>query len=370
MSRYSASTSFKHDQPNRTAILLVQLGTPAKPEKSAVRRYLKQFLSDPRVVEIPKLIWSVILNGIILNVRPAKSAAKYEKIWGPDGSPLMAYTAKQASLLKGFLGQAGHSVEVAFAMRYGEPSVGTVMRKLRDQNAGRLLVIPMYPQYSGATTGSACDAVFAELSDWRNLPELRIVRNFHQHPAYLDALAVRIQSQWQRERRPDKLVISFHGMPRRTLELGDPYHCECLATGRLLADRLGLTRTEYEVTFQSRFGKAEWLQPYTAPTLAALGAAKTGTVDVVCPGFVSDCLETLEEIAIEGAATFSEAGGKVFRYLPCLNDSPEWIKALAGIAVEQMAGWPTRRLGTEAVQAARAELQGRRERAAVAGAKA
>lgn len=370
MPKFTASESFKHDQPPRTAVLLIQLGTPSAPEKGAVRRYLREFLSDPRVVEIPKLVWSIILNGIILNVRPGKSAEKYKKVWMPDGSPLMVYTTRQASLLKGFLGQAGHRVEVAFAMRYGEPSVASVLRKLREQNLERLLVVPMYPQYSGATTATAIDAVFAELSKWRNLPELRIVKHFHRHPAYLDALAGQIRTTWQRERAPDKLLISFHGMPKRTLLLGDPYHCECLVTGRLLAERLGLSSEQVAVTFQSRFGRAEWLQPYTDVTLKALGQAKTGRLDVVCPGFVADCLETLEEVAIEGKETFTEAGGGEFRYLPCLNDSPAWIKALAGIVTEQMAGWDTRRLEPEAARALSDELQARRERATTAGARA
>ena len=369
MPRFTASTNFKHDQPARTAVLLIQLGTPAAPETGAVRRYLAQFLADRRVVEIPRLLWMLILHGIILNVRPKKSAEKYKAVWMPDGSPLQVYTARQASLLKGYLGQAGQMVEVAYAMRYGEPSVASVMRKLREHRVERLLVVPMYPQYSGATTASSLDAVFAELQTWRNMPELRTVKHFNDHEAYLNALAKHIKSQWQRDRAPDKLVISFHGMPKRTLLEGDPYHCECLVTGRLLADKLGLREDEYVVSFQSRFGKAEWLQPYTDKTLEMLGKQRVGRVEVVCPGFVADCLETLEEIAIEGKQTFVAAGGEEFQYSACLNDSPDWIAALAQIVVEQMAGWPIQRPNAEAALAARDDLQQRKKRAAELGAR-
>ncbi len=369
MPRFSACENFKHDQSARTAVLLVQLGTPSAPETGAVRKYLAEFLADKRVVEIPRLLWMLILHGIILNIRPKKSAEKYKSVWMPDGSPLQVYTARQASLLKGYLGQAGQSIEVAYAMRYGEPSVASVMRKLREQNVARLLVMPMYPQYSGATTASSFDAVFAELQTWRDLPELRTIKHFHRHEAYLNSLAHQIKSQWQRDRTPDKLVISFHGMPKRTLMEGDPYHCECLVTGRLLADKLGLRRDQYEVTFQSRFGKAEWLQPYTDKTLEALGKQKLERVDVVCPGFVADCLETLEEIAIEGKETFIQAGGQEFRYLACLNDSPQWIAALAQIVQEQMAGWPIQRLTAEAALAAREGQQQRKLRATELGAR-
>ena len=369
-SRFSASKNFKHEQPGRTAVLLIQLGTPSAPETGAVRKYLAQFLADRRVVEIPRLIWMLILHGIILNVRPKKSAEKYKKVWMPDGSPLQVYTARQASLLKGYLGQAGQAVEVAYAMRYGEPSVASVMRKLREHNVERLLVVPLYPQYSGATTASSLDAVFAELRTWRNIPELRTVKHFHRHEAYLNALARHIESQWQRDRVPDKLVISFHGMPKRTLLEGDPYHCECLVTGRLLAEKLDLRKDQYEVTFQSRFGKAEWLQPYTDKTLEALGKQKLERVEVVCPGFVADCLETLEEIAIEGKETFIHAGGKEFRYSACLNDSPEWISALAKIVLEHMAGWPVQRVSAESAMDTREELQLRKQRATELGARA
>ncbi|MEN9314271.1 MAG: hypothetical protein RIS35_664 [Pseudomonadota bacterium] len=368
MPRYSAPDRFDHASPPKTAVLLVQLGTPDAAETAAVRRYLGQFLSDPRVVEIPRLIWWLVLNGIILRVRPSKSAAKYAEIWTPEGSPLLVNTQRQAALLSDALGSRGQDVEVAFAMRYGNPSVPSVMRRLRDRNVTRLLVVPMYPQYAGSTTASAFDAVWQELQGWRNLPELRMVRGFHDAPAYVDALAARIRASWAEAGPPDRLVMSFHGVPKRTLLMGDPYHCECLVTGRLLAERLGLPPDRAVVTFQSRFGRAEWLQPYTAPTLEQLGRSGVGRVDVVCPGFVSDCLETLEEISMEGRDAFFAAGGREFRYIPCLNDDPAFIDALAALVEQHCAGWPIRRRTEEESAALERGLQQRKRRAIELGA--
>jgi ferrochelatase len=366
--KFSAITDFDHASPARTGVLLVQLGTPDSPEPAAVRRYLAQFLSDPRVVEIPRLAWWPILHGIILRTRPAKSAAKYAQIWTDQGSPLAAYTARQATMLRGYLGERGIDLEVAWAMRYGNPSVPRVMRELRERNVTRLLVLPLYPQYAGSTTATAYDAVYGELGGWRNLPEVRAVRAFHDFAPYVDALVERVRSAWTHDGPPDKLVMSFHGVPKRTLLLGDPYHCECLVTGRLLAQRLGLGPDQYVVTFQSRFGKAEWLQPYTDRTLEALGRSGTGRVDVVCPGFVSDCLETLEEIAMEGRETFLHAGGKDFRYIPCLNDHPAFVGALASLVQQHVGGWPVLRPGAEASKQGEQALAQRRARAIELGA--
>lgn len=369
MPRYSSARTHDHAAPGRTGVLLVQLGTPEAPEPGATRRYLRAFLSDPRVVEIPRPVWWPILHGLVLPLRPRRSAAKYAEIWTDEGSPLAVYTARQAKLLRGLLGERGLDVEVGFAMRYGEPSVAGVLRELRERGLARLLVLPLYPQYAGSTTATAFDAVFRELSGWRNLPELRTVRSFHDQPAYLDALAARVRASWTGEGPPDRLVMSFHGVPRRTLELGDPYHCECLATGRLLAARLGMPEERVAVSFQSRFGKAEWLQPYTDQTLQALGRAGAGRVDVMCPGFVADCLETLEEIAIEGRDTFLAAGGREFRYIPCLNDSPEFIAALADLVQAHTVGWPVQRPTPEQA-AARAQAGAqRRDRALARGAR-
>ncbi len=366
--RFSSSQSFTHAQPERTAVLLLQLGTPAAPKPREVRAYLKEFLSDPRVVEIPKFVWALILNGIILNVRPKQSAAKYATVWTDEGSPLAAHTIKQTKLLQGLLGQRGHDIEVVYAMRYGQPSVSSVMKKLREKNVTRLLCIPLYPQYAGATTATALDAVFAELSTWRNQPELRTIRAFAKDSDYISALASNIEKTWGYNGKPDKLVMTFHGVPKRTLMLGDPYHCECLVTARLLAEKLNLRKEDYVVTFQSRFGKAEWLQPYTEPTLQALAKQGVKRIDVVCPGFVADCLETLEEIAIEGKEAFIEAGGKDYRYIPCLNEQDMWIAALGNLAEAHMHGWQTMRLNDTAVRATGIQLQERQQLAKAIGA--
>ncbi|WP_460838697.1 ferrochelatase [Noviherbaspirillum agri] len=339
--RPNKEPSYTHGTVPRTAVVLVNLGTPDAPTAPALRRYLKQFLSDPRVVEIPKAAWSIILNGFILPFRSGKSAEKYASIWTQEGSPLKIHTEKQALLLRGYLGERGHQVDVAYAMRYGNPSLPSVLDKLKADGCDRILILPAYPQYSGTTTASIFDAVFAHYAKVRNVPELRMVKHYHDHEAYIGALKESLLSYWEVHGRPDKLVMSFHGVPKRTLLLGDPYHCECHKTARLLAAQLQLAPEQYIVTFQSRFGRAEWLQPYTAPTLEKLGKESTRRVDVICPGFTSDCLETLEEIAMEAKRDFLTAGGKEFHYIPCLNESPAWITALAEIVEQHMIGWPT-----------------------------
>jgi ferrochelatase len=282
---------YTHGTLPKTAVLLVNLGTPEAPTAAAVRHYLKEFLWDRRVVEIPRAVWWLILNGIILPIRSKKSAQKYASIWSNDGSPLKVHTQKQATLLRGYLGERGHAVRVEYAMRYGTPSVASVLESLQADGVDRLLVLPAYPQYSGATTASIFDAVFVHYTQQRNIPELRLIRHYHDAPAYIEALKQSVLAYWQKHGRGDRLVMSFHGVPKRTLLLGDPYHCECHKTARLLATALGLSPQQWQLTFQSRFGKAEWLQPYTAPTLQKLGAEGVGRVDVLCPGFTSDCLE-------------------------------------------------------------------------------
>jgi protoporphyrin/coproporphyrin ferrochelatase len=344
--------SYKHGSAPATAVLLCNLGTPDAPTAPALRRYLAEFLSDRRVVEIPRLLWWLILHGVILRVRPAKSAAKYASIWTPEGSPLQVWTKKQAQLLSGYLGERGHHVLVRHAMRYGNPSIASVLDELKQQGVQRVLVLPAYPQYSGPTTASVCDAVFAWASRTRLIPELRMVNRYHDHAAYISALAKRVTDHWLINGRGDKLVLSFHGVPKRTLLLGDPYHCECLKTARLLREHLGLAESQLVVTFQSRFGKAEWLQPYTEPTLVALAQSGVKRVDVMCPGFTSDCLETLEEINQEARHAFTAAGGTEFNYLACLNDQHEWISALAAISIQHLAGWPTTELPDEGALAA------------------
>ncbi len=359
---FDREPEFTHGQLSRSAVLLVNLGTPAAPEPKAVRAYLKQFLSDPRVVEIPRPVWLPILYGVILNVRPKKSAAKYASIWTDKGSPLLYHSEQQALLLRGYLGNRGLDVDVRLAMRYGEPSIPRVLGELAAAGTERLLVLPLYPQYSATTTATVFDAVNAVLARRRNVPELRTVKHFHDHPGYIEALKQSVLAHWDKHgglrEAGGKLVMSFHGVPRRTLDLGDPYHCECRKTGRLLAKALGLGRDEYVVTFQSRFGKAEWLQPYTAPTLHALGQQGVARVDVICPGFVADCLETLEEINMEGRQDFLTAGGKVFHYIPCLNESPAFIDALADLATSHLQGWPVARESRPAREAAAAQGAG------------
>ena len=339
--RFLKEPPFVHGQPARTAILLCNLGTPDAPTAKAVRRYLAEFLCDPRVVEIPRLLWLLILHGIILRIRPARSAAKYASVWTTEGSPLKLWTEKQAKLLQGWLGQRNHYIKVRWAMRYGSTSIASQLSALKAEGVTRILVVPAYPQYCAATTASVCDAVFDWSLQTRYLPELRFINQYHDHPDYISALAASVQRHWQKQGRPDKLVMSFHGVPNSTLAMGDPYFCECQKTARLLAQRLGLREDQFKVTFQSRLGRAEWLQPYTEPTLIAMGKAGVERVDVVCPGFSCDCLETLEEINMEGRAAFLEAGGKEFHYIPCLNDDPEWIMALCNITQSHLQGWPT-----------------------------
>ncbi len=323
-------------------MLWCNLGSPDEPTAAAVRPYLADFLGDPRVVEIPRAVWALILHGIILRTRPAKSAAKYASIWTPEGSPLKVWTQKQAKLLAGWLGERGHRVTVREAMRYGKPSIPAQLDALKAEGATRVLVLQAYPQYSATTTASVIDAVNAWSARVRRLPELRFVNQYHDEPLYIEALANSAQRYWKDHGRPDQLVMSFHGIPERNIRQGDPYQAQCLATADLLAERLQLTREQYRVTFQSRFGRAKWLEPYTEPTLRELGAAGVARVDVMCPGFPADCLETLEEIAMEGREAFLHAGGKEFHYIPCLNDSSDWITALAAIAERHLAGWPTR----------------------------
>ena len=340
MSRYWTEPPFKHGSPTRTGVLLVNLGTPEAPTAAALRPYLKQFLSDPRVVEIPRPVWWLILNGIILNTRPAASAKKYASVWTDEGSPLKVHTQRQAKLLAGYLAKGGHDeLDIDYAMRYGAPSIPAVLDAMRARGCTRILVLPLYPQYSASTSATVVDEVGRCLAHWRNQPEIRFVRNFHDHPGYIAAVVKSVREHWLLNGEPERLLLSFHGIPRRSLDLGDPYHCECHKTGRLVAEGLGIARERVLVTFQSRFGKAEWLKPYTQPTLESLAAQGIKRVDVMCPGFVADCLETLEEIAMECKEAFLEKGGKTFHYIPCLNESDAWINALADLTRAHLGNW-------------------------------
>ena len=340
MPRYQPEPAYTHGTAAKTGILLLNLGTPEAPTPAAVRTYLREFLSDPRVVEIPRPLWWLILNLFILPFRPKESAKRYAQVWTADGSPLKFHTERQARMLRGYLGERSKApLQVEYAMRYGNPSIAATLARMKAEGCTRILAVPLYPQYAASTTATAIDAVGAALTRMRNQPALRTIRNFHDEPGYIDALAQSVRDYWAAHGRPDLLVMSFHGVPRYTLDRGDPYHCECHKTARLLAEALQLPPEKYQLTFQSRFGRAEWLQPYTAEVLKALGAKKTGRVDVVCPGFVSDCLETLEEIAIEGKGIFLNAGGGAYNAIPCLNENDLWIRALADITQKNLQGW-------------------------------
>jgi ferrochelatase len=305
-----------------------------------VRRYLAEFLGDHRVVEIPRLVWMAILHGIILRIRPAKSAAKYATIWTEEGSPLKIWTSQQALALQEVFNTHSEAVTVRYAMRYGNPSIASQLDALKAEGHTRILILPAYPQYSGTTTASVFDAVYHWGLRSRVLPEFRFINHYHDHPAYIQALAERVREHWAVNGQAERLVMSFHGVPERTLHLGDPYHCECYKTARLLGEALGLEKSQYMVTFQSRFGKAKWLEPYTEPTLIALGQQGVKRVDLICPGFTSDCLETLEEISQEAQEAYLHAGGEVFHYIPCLNDSNTWVNGMHEICHSHMAGWP------------------------------
>jgi ferrochelatase len=339
-SRFGTEPPYHHGQSEKTAVLYCNLGTPDAPTPGAVRRYLAEFLSDPRVVEIPRMLWLLILHGIILRVRPAASAAKYASIWSAEGSPLLVWTRRQAQALQQRMQDSGVPVLVRFAMRYGSHAIPEQLDALRAEGVTRILVLPAYPQYSGTTTASVFDAVYSWAARVRSIPELRFVNRYHDHPAYIAALAASIRRRWDTLGRPDRLLMSFHGVPERTLHLGDPYHCECQKTARLLAQTLGLQAQEWGLSFQSRLGRAKWLEPYTEPTLVQWAQTGVRHVQVVCPGFTADCLETLEEIAMEGRHAFLEAGGTQFHYLPCLNDDAQWIEALSTIAQAHLQGWP------------------------------
>jgi len=318
-------------------VLLVNLGTPDAPTTGAVRRYLREFLSDPRVVQIPRAVWLPILYLFVLPLRPARSAKKYASIWRPDGSPLRIYTERQAQLLRGYLGQKlGKPVPVLAAMRYGNPSIKAALAELKERGCDRLLVIPMYPQYAGSTTASTEDALAKALRRWKPAPTVKVIKDFHAHAAYAKAIAKNVNEYWLKTGRPDRLVMSFHGIPKAVVAAGDPYERQCRESARLIAIELGWNDARTLVTFQSRFGAAEWLQPYTDATLKSLGKDGVGRVDVICPGFAADCLETLEEIAIENRHLFMAAGGKEFHYIPTTNDTPAWMTLLSILAMENL----------------------------------
>ena len=344
MAYFNQEPNYSHGDQLKVGILLANLGTPDAPTAKALRPYLQQFLMDRRVVEIPRFIWCWILHCIILVIRPKKSAEKYAQVWTDAGSPLLVHAQNQCRLLNEALAKKIASpYAVALGMSYGNPSMKSAMDALRAQHCDRILVLPLYPQYAASSTASAMDAVYRILLKTRNQPALRSIRSYHDHPDYIAALAASVQAHWQVHGQPSVLVMSFHGVPKAHLNNGDPYHCLCHKTGRLLAEALQLNKTQYTVAFQSRFGKQEWLKPYLASTLADLGTAKTARIDIICPGFSSDCLETLEEIAMEGKHIFQSHGGGNYHYIPALNEHPAWIEAMSNIVLENLQGWVSKK---------------------------
>ncbi|WP_455218312.1 ferrochelatase [Kaarinaea lacus] len=337
----STGSEFKHDSQMVTGVLITNLGTPDAPTPTALRRYLAEFLWDPRIVDMPRPLWWLILHGFILRFRPGRSAAAYRKVWTEEGSPLLSISSRQLEALRGELAQRlSGPVVVELGMRYGNPSIASGLEKLRAANARRILVLPLYPQYSCSTTASTFDAVASAVEKWRWVPELRFVNQYHDETGYIEALASSIRESWAGRQQADKLLFSFHGTPKRFLTEGDPYFCQCHKTARLVAERLELTDDQWQLTFQSIFGREEWLKPYTIDTLRELASAGTRSVDIVCPGFSADCLETIEEIGMENRDAFIEAGGETFTYIPALNDRRDHIQALAGLVQKHITGWP------------------------------
>jgi ferrochelatase len=338
--KYQNSSNFSHKQPDKVGILITNLGTPDAPKKAELKRYLREFLWDPRVVEVPRLIWWMILNLVILNIRPKRSAKAYSTVWTERGSPLLFHTQDQANALRQTLQQKhGENTVVEFAMRYGSPSIDSVIDKMLKQGVRKLLVLPLYPQYCASTTASTFDAVAASLAKKRLIPELRFINHYHDFPIYIQAVANKIRQHWEINGRADKLIFTYHGIPKKYLLNGDPYHCECYKTSRLIAENLGLNEDEYLVSFQSRFGREEWLQPYTDKTLMALPQQGVKSVQLICPGFSADCLETIEEIGIENREYFMEAGGERYEYISALNAESSHIEMMETLLEQHLQGW-------------------------------
>jgi ferrochelatase len=340
-SNYTGLAGYRHDSLPATGVLLVNLGTPEAPTARAVRPYLAEFLGDPRVIEIPRWIWKLILHGVILRIRPRRSAEAYARIWTDKGSPLRVFSEAVASGMQSELSQRRSGpIRVALAMRYGRPSVLQSVAQLQREGVRRLLVLPMYPQYSATSTGAVLDAVADAIKQLRWPPELRIINDYHDDTGYLDALAASVRSHLNNHGRGDRLLLSFHGIPERYVRNGDPYFCQCQATARLLRERLELGPEDVTVSFQSRVGRERWLHPYTDETVRELGRSGIGVLDVISPGFAVDCLETLEEVAMQNRDFFLEAGGRELRYIPALNDDAQHVQALTDLVLRHTQGWP------------------------------
>jgi protoporphyrin/coproporphyrin ferrochelatase len=354
MPSFETSPPYEHGLPESLGILLVNLGTPDDPTPDAVRRYLCEFLSDPRVVEYPRLLWTLILHGYILRVRPKRSAAQYRKIWTEQGSPLLLHSIDIANGVQEKLAaRLSGSINVELAMSYGQPSIDSALQKLFSRCARRLVVLPLYPQYSGSTTGSVFDAVTRALVKRRWVPEFRFINHYHDASGYIAALAASIRDYWDLNGRGEQLLFSFHGLPKSMLDSGDPYHCQCLKTARLVAESLELKDDAWCLSFQSRVGREAWLTPYTDETVRRLGAGKLATLDVIAPGFAADCLETLEEIEIRNGGFFNATGGGELRYIPALNARDDHVSFLSRTIEKSVGGWPERSADWSVSEAAR-----------------
>ena len=341
MAQYQSPADFRHDAQSSLGVLLVNLGTPDAPTTSAVRRYLAEFLSDPRVVEVPRPIWWLILNLYILRVRPAESAKAYQAIWTDNGSPLLLHSQALAqSLQQELRSTLSEKVHVELGMSYGSPSLRSALDALYEKGAQRIVLLPLYPQYSGTTTASVFEAVIKLLSKRRWIPEFRFINHYHDRPDYIAAIAASIEQHWKQHGRGQRLLFSFHGLPQKLLLAGDPYYCHCQKTARLVAEKLGLKAEDWAVSFQSRVGREEWLKPYTDELLVAWGREKLGDIDAVCPGFAADCLETLEEVALRYGELYEEAGGGKLRYIAALNSSKEHAALLGALVRDHAGGWP------------------------------
>ena len=340
MVKYIGEKDYEHGSKEKIGVLITNLGTPDAPNRKELKVYLNQFLSDPRVIELPKILWQILLKLVILQVRPSKSAEAYKQIWTDNGSPLLDIANRQLSKIQSSFSSKSENIVFEVGMRYGNPSIPNALLKLQNKQVRRLLVLPMYPQYCAATTGSTFDEVTNVLQKWRWIPELRFINQYFQEKNYIEALSNSINTFWKNNQKPQKIIFSYHGIPKRYLTNGDPYHCFCLKTTRLVKEHMDLSDDEIMTTFQSRFGREEWLKPYTSETLKELPKQGIKNIHIISPGFSSDCLETLEELEEENKEYFMESGGESYNYIPCLNDNEDHIDVFVNLIKKHIQGWP------------------------------
>ena len=340
MVKYIGEKDYEHGSKEKIGVLITNLGTPDAPNKKELKVYLNQFLSDPRVIELPKILWQIILKLVILQIRPSKSAEAYKQIWTDKGSPLLDIANRQLNKIQSSFSSKNENIVFEVGMRYGNPSIPDALLKLQKKQVRRLLVLPMYPQYCAATTGSTFDEVTNVLQKWRWIPEMRFINQYFEEKNYIEALSNSIKSFWKKTSKPQKIIFSYHGIPKRYLTNGDPYHCFCLKTTRLVKEYMGLSDDEIMTTFQSRFGREEWLKPYTSETLKELPKQGIKNIHIISPGFSSDCLETLEELEEENKEYFLESGGENYHYIPCLNDHDDHIDVFVNLIKKHTQGWP------------------------------